>query len=144
MSVSLLRKGLELLETAGESTPRAKKAASASQPNKQSLKKSMRRKKWLGSGRNQATVKGKVIKSAVEEYRKCQAVDHFQENLQYMMSSQFVTDNTVTQKVLAQNRGRKARDRPREEAKKKPEGTVFTEEDFQQFEREYFGGAGAV
>ncbi|KAH0616870.1 hypothetical protein JD844_028313 [Phrynosoma platyrhinos] len=143
MSVSLLRKGLELLETAGASTPRAKKAASA-QPNKKSLKRTRRKKKWLGSGRNQATIKGKVIKSAVEEYRKCQAVDHFQENLQYMMSSQFITDNTVTQKVLAQNRGRKARDRPQEETKKKPEGTVFTEEDFQRFEREYFGGAGGV
>lgn len=45
-------------------------------------------------------------------------------------------------KVLAQNRGRKATDRPEEEAKKrKPEGTVFTDEDFQKFEKEYFAGA---
>lgn len=47
-------------------------------------------------------------------------------------------------KVLDQNRGRKSQDRPKEEAKKKPKGTVFTEEDFQRFEKEYFGGAGAV
>lgn len=47
-------------------------------------------------------------------------------------------------KVLAQNRGRKARDHPEEEAKKKkPEGTVFTDEDFQKFEKEYFAGAGS-
>lgn len=46
--------------------------------------------------------------------------------------------------VLAQNRGRKSRDRPPEKPKKKSEGTVFTEEDFQKFEREYFGPAGSV
>lgn len=51
---------------------------------------------------------------------------------------------TLCLKVLAQNRGRKAKDLPKEEAKKKPEGTVFTEEDFQRFEKEYFGGAGAI
>lgn len=43
-------------------------------------------------------------------------------------------------KVLAQNRGRKSKDQPpKKAAKKKPEGTVFTEEDFRKFEREYFG-----
>lgn len=43
-------------------------------------------------------------------------------------------------KVLAQNRGRKSKDQPPKKAvKKKPEGTVFTEEDFRRFEREYFG-----
>lgn len=42
-------------------------------------------------------------------------------------------------KVLTQNRGRKSKDRPAEKKEKKPEGTVFTEEDFRKFEREYFG-----
>lgn len=43
--------------------------------------------------------------------------------------------------ILRQNRGRKACDRPvaKKKKKKKAEGTVFTEEDFQKFQREYFG-----
>nr|XP_060635699.1 active regulator of SIRT1 [Anolis sagrei ordinatus] len=144
MSASLLRKGLELLEATGASPSQPKKAAFSSGPTKQLLKKARKKKKWPGPGRNKATVKGKVVKSALEEYRKRQAVDHFEENMQYMMSSHFVTDNTVTKKILDQNRGRKAKDRSQEEAKKKPSNTVFTEEDFQRFEREYFEGAGGV
>ncbi|XP_028601908.2 active regulator of SIRT1 [Podarcis muralis] len=143
MAASLLRKGLELLETTGASAPRPKRAAATSPPNKQSLARA-RKKKFSRPQKEKATVKGKVIKSALEEYTKRQAVDHFQENVKYMTSSHFMTDSTITQKVLAQNRGRKARDRRQEEEKKKPEGTVFTEEDFQKFEREYFGGTGTV
>lgn len=43
--------------------------------------------------------------------------------------------------ILRQNRGRKACDRPvaKKKKKKKAEGTVFTEEDFQKFQQEYFG-----
>ncbi|XP_015274696.1 PREDICTED: active regulator of SIRT1 [Gekko japonicus] len=141
MSVSLLRKGLELLEASTVSASRPKgTATTATQPKKQLL---TRKKKKIVSRRtrDKATVKGKVTKSVLEEYKKLQAVDHFQENLQYMMSSQFVTGSAITQKVLAQNRGRKARDHPETEAKKKkPEGTVFTDEDFQKFEKEYFPG----
>ncbi|XP_060101404.1 active regulator of SIRT1 [Heteronotia binoei] len=141
MSASLLRKGLELLEasTASASQPKGM-ATTTTQPKKQLL---TRKKKKILSRRkrDKATVKGKVTKSVLEEYQKLQATDHFQENLQYMMNSQFVTEGAITQKVLAQNRGRKARDNTEEEAKKKPEGTVFTDEDFQKFEKEYFAGA---
>ena len=43
--------------------------------------------------------------------------------------------------IVRQNRGRKACDRPvtKKKKKKKAEGTVFTEEDFQKFQQEYFG-----
>lgn len=40
-----------------------------------------------------------IFTSFPEEYRKHQAVDHFQENLKYMMNSQFTVDDTITQKV---------------------------------------------
>ena len=42
---------------------------------------------------------------------------------------------------MRQNRGRKACDRPvaKKKKKKTAEGTVFTEEDFQKFQQEYFG-----
>lgn len=46
--------------------------------------------------------------------------------------------------ILQQNQGRKACDRlvaktKNKKKKKTTEGTVFTEEDFQKFQREYFG-----
>ncbi|NXM73399.1 AROS regulator, partial [Serilophus lunatus] len=99
-----------------------------------------RRQRAPEPGRNKATVKGRVVKSAIEEYHKKKPVDHLRENLQYMLKGRLVADKAVTKKVLAQNRGRKSKDQPPEKAeKKKPEGTVFTEEDFRKFEREYFG-----
>ncbi|XP_077195562.1 active regulator of SIRT1 [Paroedura picta] len=141
MSASLLRKGLELLEGSTASASRPKGTATTPQPKKQLLTRK-NRKVASRRSRDTATVKGKVTKSVLEEYQKLQDVDHFQENLQYMMNSPFVTDSAITQKVLAQNRGRKARDHLEEEVKKKkPEGTVFTDEDFQKFEKEYFAGA---
>ncbi|NWI59841.1 AROS regulator, partial [Calyptomena viridis] len=99
-----------------------------------------RRKRALEPGRNKATIKGRVVKSAIEEYHKKKPVDHLRENLRYMLKGRLVADKAITEKVLAQNRGRKSKDQPPEKAeKKKPEGTVFTEEDFRKFEREYFG-----
>ncbi|XP_010218416.1 PREDICTED: active regulator of SIRT1 [Tinamus guttatus] len=92
--------------------------------------------------RSKATVKGRAVKSAIEEYRKKKAVDHLKTNLLYMTKGRYIADKAVTQQVLAQNSGRKSKDRPPEKKeKKKSEGTVFTEEDFRKFEREYFGTA---
>ncbi|XP_068797715.1 active regulator of SIRT1 [Struthio camelus] len=140
MSASLLRRGLELLETPGRGKapgvqqrgPGGPRAAGAAR----------RRKAAPGPGRSRATVKGKAVKSAIEEYCKKKAVDHLRTNLQYMTNGRFVADKAVTQQILTQNRGRKSKDRPPEKkTKKKSEGTVFTEEDFRKFEREYFGTA---
>ncbi|XP_035194742.1 active regulator of SIRT1 [Oxyura jamaicensis] len=133
MSASLLRRGLELLEAQGRG-----KAPPGLQP-RSGGPKTRRRKGATGPGKNKATIKGRVVKSAIEEYHKKKAVSHLRENLQYMTSGRCVADRVVTQQVLTQNRGRKSKDRPPEKkVKKKPEGTVFTEEDFRKFEREYF------
>ncbi|XP_047925801.2 active regulator of SIRT1 [Anser cygnoides] len=135
MSASLLRRGLELLEAQGRG-----KAPPGLQPGSGGPRTRRRRKAAPGPGKSKATIKGRVVKSAIEEYHKKKAVSHLRENLQYMTSGRCVADKAVTQQVLTQNRGRKSKDRPPEKkAKKKPEGTVFTEEDFRKFEREYFG-----
>ncbi|XP_069711630.1 active regulator of SIRT1 [Phaenicophaeus curvirostris] len=138
MSASLVRRGLELLEAPGQgkapvglqqgrNVPRAAGAA-------------RRRKAAQESRRNKATVKGRVVKSAIEEYHKKAAVNHLKANLQYMLKGRIVASKAITEQVLAQNRGRKSKDQPPKKAvKKKPQGTVFTEEDFRKFEREYFG-----
>ncbi|XP_070610910.1 active regulator of SIRT1 [Erythrolamprus reginae] len=139
MSASLLRKGLELLETAGGSG--SQRSGAASRPDNRSKKK---KKKSPRSKIEKTTIKGRMIKSALEEYQKHQAADHFKKNMQYMMGTHFVADSTITEKILTQNRGRKAKDHPVEKVEKKPEKTVFTEDDFQRFETEYFGRAGTV
>ncbi|NWY51480.1 AROS regulator, partial [Chionis minor] len=138
MSASLLRRGLELLEAPGRGDvppglqrerdgPRAEGAA-------------RRRKAAQQPGRNKATIKGRVVRSAIEEYHKKKPVNHLTANLKYMLKGRFVANKVITEQVLAQNRGRKSKDQPpKKAAKKKPEGTVFTEEDFRKFEREYFG-----
>ncbi|XP_072200201.1 active regulator of SIRT1 [Excalfactoria chinensis] len=137
MSASLIRRGLELLEAPGrgKAPPGLQQGRDGSRP----AGAARRRKVTVGPGKNKATIKGRVVKSAIEEYHKKKAVNHLKANLQYMTSGRCVADKAVTKQVLAQNRGRKAKDRPPEKKEKKAEGTVFTEEDFRKFEREYFG-----
>ncbi|NXP45097.1 AROS regulator, partial [Heliornis fulica] len=140
MSASLLRRGLELLELPGgrgKAPPgiqRERHGPGAAGPARR------RRKRAPELGRSKATVKGRVVKSAIEEYHKKAAVNNLRANLRYMLKGRCVANKAITEKVLAQNRGRKSKDQPpKKVAKKKPEGTVFTEEDFRKFEREYFG-----
>ncbi|NXS54515.1 AROS regulator, partial [Brachypteracias leptosomus] len=163
MSASLLRRGLELLEAPGEpwgpagggwfpaygssnSAPLpvagrggAWSGVQRGQDGTRAAGAARRRKRAPGTGRNKATVKGRVVKSAIEEYHKKKAVNHLRENLQYMLKGRIAANKAITEQVLAQNRGRKSKDQPPKKAAKKPEGTVFTEEDFRKFEREYFG-----
>ncbi|XP_051015981.1 active regulator of SIRT1 [Acomys russatus] len=76
------------------------------------------------------------------EYQKRQGQDHLKANLKFMTSVRSTVPESVTQQILQQNQGRKACDRlvtKTKKKKKKAEGTVFTEEDFQKFQREYFG-----
>ncbi|NXG76940.1 AROS regulator, partial [Baryphthengus martii] len=138
MSASLVRRGLELLEAPGRGE--ASSGVQRGQDGSGAAGAARRRKRVPGPGRNRATVKGRVVKSAIEEYHKKKAVNHLRENLKYMLKGRIVASKTITEQILAQNRGRKAKDQPpKKAAKKKPEGTVFTEEDFRKFEREYFG-----
>ncbi|KAL9853581.1 LOW QUALITY PROTEIN: active regulator of SIRT1 [Geothlypis trichas] len=137
MSASLLRRGLELLEPPGRAN--APPGLQRGRAGPRAPGAARRRKRAPEPGRNKATVKGRIVKSAIEEYHKKKPVNHLRENLQYMLKGRLVADKAVTEQVLAQNRGRKSKDQPPENRKKKPEGTVFTEEDFRKFEREYFG-----
>ncbi|XP_055000667.1 active regulator of SIRT1-like [Sorex araneus] len=74
------------------------------------------------------------------EFQKRQSRGHLRENLKLLTEARSPVAETVTQQILRQNRGRKACDRPVVKAKKKKaEGMVFTEEDFQRFQQEYFG-----
>ncbi|KAM4022610.1 active regulator of SIRT1 isoform 2-T2 [Anomaloglossus baeobatrachus] len=104
------------------------------------MKKQRRRLKQQGVPQNQrASAKNRVIRSAVEEYKKSTAQDNLAQNLKYMLGSQAVTSKVSCSKILTQHSGRKARDRHGEEEKKLPEKSMFTDQDFQKFQKEYFG-----
>ncbi|XP_012788692.1 active regulator of SIRT1 [Sorex araneus] len=134
MSAALLRRGLELLG-APEGAPAAPAPASAA-----AGKRAKRRAKAAQAQKLRNSAKGKVPKSALAEFQKRQSRGHLRENLKLLTEARSPVAETVTQQILRQNRGRKACDRPVVKAKKKKaEGTVFTEEDFQRFQQEYFG-----
>ncbi|XP_062058802.1 active regulator of SIRT1 [Lepus europaeus] len=135
MSASLLRRGLELLAASEAPRAAAGQAQASGAPDKRARKAKAARTQRL---RNSA--KGKAPKSALAEYRKRECQDHLRANLKFMTSARSPVAESMSQQILRQNRGRKACDRPvAKTKKKKAEGTVFTEEDFQRFQQEYFG-----
>ncbi|XP_069087389.1 active regulator of SIRT1 [Pleurodeles waltl] len=146
MSASLLRRGLELLSPQDKDGVSAKKVGTTEIHSPGSKKSGSRRQRLQQQRqrRDKATVKGKMVKSAIDEYLKRHRTDNLQKNLQYMLKAKFVTDGTVTKEVLSQNRGRKASDRPPEKPKEKEEPSIFTDADFKRFEREYFGGGAGI
>ncbi|XP_049899973.1 ribosomal protein S19 binding protein 1 isoform X2 [Epinephelus moara] len=94
----------------------------------------------LGPGKSKATVKDKRIKSAVEEFRKKQRKSQMGANLKYFMETGYKAADSDTLKILNHNTGRQSRNRPETPAKKAKEPqSLFTEDEFQQFQKEYFG-----
>ncbi|XP_006917488.1 active regulator of SIRT1, partial [Pteropus alecto] len=129
MSASLLRRGLELLgapEAHGAGPGQAK-------PSGAPVKRAQKAKaKATQAGKLRNSAKGKVPKSALAEFQKRECRGYLGANLKYMTSARSPVAECITQQIMHQNRGRKACDRPMvKKKKKKAEGTVFTEEDFQ-------------
>nr|XP_046229205.1 ribosomal protein S19 binding protein 1 [Scatophagus argus] len=151
MSASLIRRGLELLSDDIKDAGKAKKKQQKT-PNsatvmelvstkRQGVTRQVKRLQGrLGPGKSKATVKDKRIKSAVEEFRKKQRKSHMSDNLKYFMETSCRATNSDTLKILRHNSGRQSRNRPEQPAKKPKEPeSLFTEEEFQQFQKEYFG-----
>ncbi|XP_007519357.1 active regulator of SIRT1 [Erinaceus europaeus] len=135
MSAALLRRGLELLG-APEAPQVARGPAKASGTRGQRARKA----KATQAQKLRNSAKGKVPKSALAEFQKREKQNYLGANLKFMTASRNTMAENVIRKILHQNRGRKACDRPvTKTKKKKTEGTVFTEEDFQKFQQEYFG-----
>ncbi|KAG7486363.1 hypothetical protein JOB18_030376 [Solea senegalensis] len=154
MSVSLVRRGLELLsddikdaskgKKKQQQTPSSATVMELVSTKRQGVTKQVKRLQGrLGPGKSKATVKDKRIKSAVEEYRKTQGKSHLSANLKYFMDTGCKTTVSDTLKILSHNTGRQSRNHPDRSAKKpkKPvkSESLFTEEEFQQFQKEYFG-----
>ncbi|KAG8518136.1 Active regulator of SIRT1 [Galemys pyrenaicus] len=135
MSAALLRRGLELL-----GAPEAPQASTGPATASGAPRKRARKAKATHAQKLRNSAKGKVPKSALAEFQKRTCQSNLKVNLRVMTKSRSTVTDTVTRQILLQNRGRKACDRPvMKTKKKKVEGTVFTEEDFQKFQQEYFG-----
>ncbi|KAM6972407.1 active regulator of SIRT1 [Aplochiton taeniatus] len=152
MSASIIRRGLEFLSNdikdgskktkKKQQTPNKAKAMKLVKTNRQGVSKQVKRLQGrLGSRKSRATVKDKRTKSAVEEYRKKQGKSYLKNNLQYFLTTGYVkADKSDTMKILSHNGGRQSRNHPVQSVKKTPEPkSLFTEEEFQQFQKEYFG-----
>ncbi|XP_036720745.1 active regulator of SIRT1 [Balaenoptera musculus] len=136
MSASLLRRGLELL-----GVPEAPRDAPGQTKPSEAPMKRTRKAKATQAQKLRNSAKGKVPKSALAEFQKRERRGYLGLNLRFMTSARSTVPESVTQQIVRQDRGRKACDRPvgKTKKKKKAEGTVFTEEDFQKFQQEYFG-----
>ncbi|NXY41059.1 AROS regulator, partial [Ceuthmochares aereus] len=125
MSASLVRRGLELLEApggpAGTGGCRGRERVIPSLSNPVPLldsgqgkapvglqrgrdvpraaRAARRRKAAQEPRRNKATVKGRVVKSAIEEYHKKADVNHLKANLQYMLKGRIVANKAITEQV---------------------------------------------
>lgn len=153
----MIRRGLELLnnDIKGSSsskkktqakkkhqTPNKAKAMKLVKTNRQGVSKQVKRLQGrLGSRKSKATVKNKRTKSAVEEYRKRKGKSHLKDNLKFFLTTGYAkaAQSDMT-KILHQNDGRQSRNCTTKTEKKAPESkSLFTEEEFQQFQKEYFG-----
>ncbi|KAM4611961.1 active regulator of SIRT1 [Polymixia lowei] len=155
MSASMIRRGLELLSddikdiNKGKKSQANKKQQTPSKAsvmemvstNRHGVTKQVKRLQGrLGPGKNKATVKDKRIKSAVEEFRKKQRKSQMSANLEYFLGTDYKATNSDTKKILNQNSGRQSRNRPDGPVKKAAEPkSLFTEEEFQKFQKDYFG-----
>ncbi|XP_062853863.1 ribosomal protein S19 binding protein 1 isoform X2 [Trichomycterus rosablanca] len=136
-SLAELRLSLEV----GKGKKKSVKQGSAMSSNKQGVKKPVQRSQThKRAGKNKSTVKDKHVKNAVEEYRKKQKKSQLSTNLHYFLGSGYTTQNSYTNKILHQNAGRQSRNQPDKPVQKQSvqEKSIFTEEEFQKFQKEYF------
>ncbi|XP_047434069.1 ribosomal protein S19 binding protein 1 [Mugil cephalus] len=159
MSASLIRRGLELLSDDVKDVSKGKKKKQQQKKKKkqgtpgsdrvmelvstkrQGVTRQVKRLQGrLGPGKSKATVKDKRIKSAVEEFRKKQGKSHLSANLKYFTATLPAARESEAMKILNHSSGRQSRNR-REGPVKKPkkEESLFTEEEFKKFQKEYFG-----
>uniref|UniRef100_A0A8C1EE47 Active regulator of SIRT1 n=1 Tax=Cyprinus carpio TaxID=7962 RepID=A0A8C1EE47_CYPCA len=73
-----------------------------------------------------------------DEYRKKQKKSQLKSNVEYFLASDHKTQSRDTRKIVQQHSGRRSCHRPDPPASKPEEESVFTEKDFQKFQKEYF------
>ncbi|XP_077980712.1 active regulator of SIRT1-like [Glandiceps talaboti] len=149
MSASLVRKGLDLFsdDVKTDSEKSSKKKKSKHGPpdnmrlistNRKGVKKQLKRLQMNeGFKKHKTTVKDKKTKSAIDSYWKCVPADNTEDNLRYMLHhpSSSMDSHTFTQ-ILSHHDSQKNRSKAEPEMKKE-DTTIFDEEDFNIFDKEY-------
>lgn len=141
MSAAMVRRGLELLSAdhSDGGTGKKKKVESGQKSRRPAVGQS--RTKERTGGQRRTTGGQRRTRSALEEYRRKQQRTQTGAALTYFLQSQsHASDQDTTNKIVKQNLGRQSRSRPQRPEKTPPQTqTVFSEEDFQNFQKEYFG-----
>jgi len=132
MSSSLVRKALLDME-AEEEKELMKKHPRTSSEQGLKLRKQQKRKATL---KLKTSVKDLKMKCVLDEFKSKRNEDMTDDNLAFLqkISNIATADSAVVQKVIHHQTGRKG-EKPK---KKVEEKSVFTEEDFAKFEKEYF------
>ncbi|KAG1934220.1 ribosomal protein S19 binding protein 1 [Pimephales promelas] len=145
MSASLIRRGLELFTEKDAAPKKSSSRKSALMKrigtDKQGVQKRIRQIQRPGgsSRRSTNTVKDKPVRSALDEYRKKQKKSKLGLNLKYFLSSASKTQSSHATKIVEQKSSRRACHQPDRPARKPAvEESVFTEDEFQKFQKEYF------
>ncbi|KAL7890805.1 hypothetical protein AOLI_G00002810 [Acnodon oligacanthus] len=146
MSASMIKKGLELLSNdlkdAGKSQKKSSQKVSVMDQissNKKGVRKQIRRLRARNrAAKSKTTVKDKRVINALEEYRKKQKKSKLNSNLKYFLATSYKTSEHHTKMILKQNTGRLSRHQEDKPVRKPQEKSIFTEEEFQRFQEEYF------
>lgn len=137
MSVALVRRGLELLSADLTDIPEKKKKRQKVMKGSGSKKRSF---VVPPVGHNRASAKDRRMRSALEEASRGQKKDHTAVNLHYFLCDGNSTTGDHTTKIIHQNSGRHSRSSAAPPVEKPQRSqSVFTEGEFQQFQRDYFG-----
>ncbi|XP_020777821.1 ribosomal protein S19 binding protein 1 isoform X2 [Boleophthalmus pectinirostris] len=135
MSAALVRRGLELLSADVSDGPDGKK-----KKTKQKASGSKRSSRVPPPGHHRGSAKGRKMRSALEEASRGQQKEHTAVTLQYFLHSGSSGSEDQTAKIIRQNSGRQSKNSVGAPAQRPQEPkSVFTEEEFQQFQKEYFG-----
>ncbi|CAL1600727.1 unnamed protein product [Knipowitschia caucasica] len=137
MSAALVRRGLELsADVCGGANEKKSKKQKVTKSSS-----SKRSSRAPPAGRHRASAKDRHVRSVLEEASRAPK-DHSAQTLQYFLHSVASASSDSTAKIVRQNSGRQSKSRAGAPAQKPQEPkSVFTEEEFQQFQKEYFGRA---
>ncbi|XP_013774963.1 active regulator of SIRT1-like [Limulus polyphemus] len=138
MSATLVRKTLDLdLSTSNRKlAPEIKDDMPTTKKGLKKLRKRLKQNNQKSCNKGIATVKDKKLKCIVEELRKKQQGDMTQENIELLKRlGGMKTKANTTKQILVHQQGRLSKNQP--PTQKEEQSTVFTDKDFELFEREY-------
>jgi len=139
MSFSIVKKSLELFKDDNSSGKAAKKRKNQVATIYSTIDQAKHKKKDRRARKKKIEVAKKQIITAFDERHKFEEKDCTCTNVQFMrdISSLNVANESQVAKIVEYQTGNLAKNRPKEPVATKEKGSVFTDKDFDRFEKEY-------